>query len=124
MQYYKQNIELKKEQFGEKHPKYARAMVNFANHRFTSDSDNLHLLERSVKSTYKAIQSTIAIAEQDKIEDFEARAFAFAEQNKSVLLSETVQNDKAHVFADLSDSLAQREPLLQEEYANLYQFKL
>lgn len=88
-------------------------------HRFTSDSDKLHLLERSVKWTYKAIQSTIEIAEKEKIKDFEARAFAFAEQNKSVLLSEAVQNDKAHVFGDLPDSLAQRERLLQEEYSNL-----
>jgi CHAT domain-containing protein len=88
-------------------------------HRFTTDSDKLYLLERSVKWTYKAIQSTIEIAEQEKIEDFEARAFAFAEQNKSVLLSEAVQNDKAHIFGDLPDSLAQKERLLQEEYSSL-----
>ncbi|MCP4439407.1 MAG: CHAT domain-containing protein [Aureispira sp.] len=97
----------------------ALQLANQYRQRFTSDGDKLHVLERSVEWTYKAIQNSIEIAEKQKLKEFHKKAFVYAEQSKSVLLTETVQNDKAHIFGDLPDSLAQKERLLQKDLSEL-----
>jgi len=86
---------------------------------FVSEGNKLKVLEESVAWAYKAIQNSIEIAEQQKLKEFHNKAFQYAEQSKSVLLTEAVQGDKAHVFGDLPDSLVAYEKELQEKQAAL-----
>ena len=99
--------------------KTALELAEIYRQQFVSEGNKLKVLEESVSWAYKAIQNSIELAEQKKLKVFNDNPFQYAEQSKSVLLTESVQSDKAHVFGDLPDSLVRREKELQERQAAL-----
>jgi CHAT domain-containing protein len=83
---------------------------------YIGEADQLRLLSESAFWTHTAIQTLSKMGEDAK---YKKMAFRFAELNKSVLLYNSVQTERAYVFGGLPDSLVLKEKQLQEEKVNL-----
>jgi CHAT domain-containing protein len=87
---------------------------------FTSNSNKLRILENNVTSLGCGIHAAIFLGSEDYYE----QAFAFAEQNKSILLIEALKGQQARALGDLPDSLALLESSLQRQQENLLKRKV
>jgi LPXTG-motif cell wall-anchored protein len=83
---------------------------------YIGEADQLRLLSQSAFWTHRAIH---ALSEMGEAEKYKKTAFRFAELNKSVLLYNSVQTERAYVFGGLPDSLVLKEKSLQEEKVSL-----
>lgn len=83
---------------------------------YIGETDQLRLLSESAFWTHSAIRALSNMGDEAK---HKTRAFRFAELNKSVLLYNSVQTERAYVFGGLPDSLVLKEKKLQEEKVNL-----
>lgn len=83
---------------------------------YIGEADQLRLLSQSAYWTHKAIQT---LSEMEANGRTKERAFQFAEMDKSVLLYNSVQTERAYVFGGLPDSLVLQEKKLQEEKSSL-----
>lgn len=86
---------------------------------FTSNSNKLRILENNVTSLGCGIHAALFLGSETYYE----QAFAFAEQNKSILLIEALKGQQARSLGDLPDSLALLESSLQREQERLIQKK-
>jgi CHAT domain-containing protein len=82
---------------------------------FTSNANKLRILENNVTSLECGIHAAIFLGGTD----YYQQAFAFAEQNKSILLIEALKGQEARALGDLPDSLALLESSLQREQESL-----
>lgn len=83
---------------------------------YIGEADQLRLLSQSAFWTHRAIY---ALSDMEMEEKHKKMAFRFAELNKSVLLYNSVQTERAYVFGGLPDSLVLKEKSLQEEKVSL-----
>jgi CHAT domain-containing protein len=87
---------------------------------FTSNINKLRILEKNVTSLGCGIDAAIFLNSERSYE----QAFAFAEQNKSILLIEALKGQQARALGDLPDSLALLESSLQGQQKNLLKKKV
>lgn len=87
---------------------------------FTSNRNKLRILENNVTSLGCGIHAAIFLGS----EAYYQEAFAFAEQNKSILLIEALKGQEARALGDLPDSLALLESSLQRQQDNLIKKKV
>jgi len=82
---------------------------------FSNEGDKLKSLRTNNFFVKKGIESAFML-EKDT---YQAEAFGFAEQNKSILLADAVKGNRAHSLGDLPDSLANREMFYQKKMTDL-----
>ncbi|CAA6825358.1 MAG: Unknown protein [uncultured Aureispira sp.] len=82
---------------------------------FTSNTNKLRILENNVTSLGCGIHAATFLGS----EKYYQEAFAFAEQNKSILLIEALKGQQARALGDLPDSLALLESSLQGQQEKL-----
>lgn len=87
---------------------------------FTSTANKLRILENNITSLGCGIQAAVFLGGRIYYE----QAFAFAEQNKSILLIEALKGQQARALGDLPDSLALLESSLQQQQENLWKKKI
>lgn len=87
---------------------------------FTSNRNKLRILENNITSLGCGIDAASFLGG----EQYYQQAFAFAEQNKSILLMEALKGQQARAFGDLPDSLALLEASLQGQQENLSKKKI
>jgi CHAT domain-containing protein len=83
---------------------------------YIGEADQLRLLTQSSYWTNRAIRALSRMGEETKHKEM---AFRFAELNKSVLLHNSIQTERAYVFGGLPDSLVLQEKKLQKEKVSL-----
>lgn len=77
-------------------------------------------LARSFMSTYEGgIHAALELFEQTGEENYFQQAFLFSEKNKANLLYEAIQEQKARLFANIPDSLLDKEIELREAIATV-----
>jgi CHAT domain-containing protein/tetratricopeptide (TPR) repeat protein len=86
---------------------------------FTSNANKLRILENNVTSLGCGIHAAIVLGSEAYYE----QAFAFAEQNKSILLIEALKGQQARALGDLPDSSALLESSLQRQQEHLIKKK-
>lgn len=82
---------------------------------YISEKDKLRALKTSAFWTNRIIHNLVQKGNPSDLE----RAFQFAELNKSVLLGNAIQTERAYSFGALPDSLVQREKDLEGERSEL-----
>ncbi|WMX13971.1 CHAT domain-containing tetratricopeptide repeat protein [Aureispira sp. CCB-E] len=87
---------------------------------FTSNANKLRILESNVKSLGCGIHAAVFLGGNS----YYKKAFAFAEQNKSILLMEALKGQQTRVLGNLPDSLVWLESSLQRQREQLFQKKL
>lgn len=87
---------------------------------FTSNGNKLRVLEHNIASLGCGIQAAIFLGGKDYYE----QAFAFAEQNKSILLMEALKGQQARALGNLPDSLILLELSLQRQQEGLLKKKM
>ncbi len=87
---------------------------------FTSNANKLRILEKNISSLGCGIHAATFLGGSD----YYQQAFAFAEQNKSILLIEALKGQEARALGDLPDSLALLESNLQQEQERLLKKKI
>lgn len=80
-----------------------------------SEEDKLHTLRQMSGLVANAIQGGLELSKLDNKTTYLAEIFSYAEQNKSILLADATKAQRARVFGDLPDSLAQYEIALQQK---------
>ncbi|BDS13317.1 CHAT domain-containing tetratricopeptide repeat protein [Aureispira anguillae] len=86
---------------------------------YIGESDQLRLLSQSGIWTNRAIEVLAKLESLAYSGKNKALAFQFAERNKSVLLYNAIQTERAYVFGGLPDSLVLKEKNLYEEKLSL-----
>lgn len=81
----------------------------------STDEDKLYILQQTSGFVAKAIPAGIELSNLEKEKAYLQEIFTYAEQNKSVLLADATKAQRARVFGDLPDSLAQYEIALQQK---------
>jgi CHAT domain-containing protein/tetratricopeptide (TPR) repeat protein len=87
---------------------------------FTSTANKLRILENNITSLGCGIHAAVFLGGTAYYE----QAFAFAEQNKSILLIEALKGQQARALGDLPDSLALLESSLQQQQESLWKKKI
>ena len=82
---------------------------------FSNEGDKLRILRSNNFFVQEGIESALLLNDGAHINN----AFRFAEQNKSVLLSDAVKGNRARSLGDLPDSLVQKEIRFQEKMGEL-----
>ncbi|BDS09369.1 CHAT domain-containing protein [Aureispira anguillae] len=82
---------------------------------FRDDDDKLRTLEMNNDFVKAGISTALLLDQPTHIQE----AFSFAEQNKSILLADAIKGNRARVFGDLPDTLAEEELQLQKKLAEL-----
>lgn len=94
----------------------AMAISKQLQQRFNGKTDKLRHLNKHARLAEFGINASYLWRKKDAT----LKAFSFAEQNKSILLAESIKGNQAQVFGNLPDSLIQQEQALQTQY-NLIQ---
>lgn len=89
--------------------RFALAVLQKTHTRFTAEEDKLRSLSNSVFWANKTVESAFELGQSDS--KALATVFEAAEMNKAILLSYSIQTDKAYRFGGLPDSL-----YLMEQY--------
>ncbi|MCH2021734.1 MAG: CHAT domain-containing protein [Saprospiraceae bacterium] len=82
---------------------------------FTNDKDKLRILRNNSDFVREGIETALLLQK----EHFIREAFSFAEQNKSILLTDAVKGNRARSLGDLPDSLVEKEIFFQREMTEL-----
>ncbi|BDS09368.1 CHAT domain-containing protein [Aureispira anguillae] len=82
---------------------------------FINEEDKLRILGSNKSNISEGIQAALQLEEPIYVQE----AFSFAEQNKSILLADAIKGNRARVFGDLPDRLAEEELQLQKKLAEL-----
>jgi CHAT domain-containing protein/tetratricopeptide (TPR) repeat protein len=84
-------------------------------HQLNAEKDKLRTIQKNTQFIEHGIQSALLLGEKKHIKE----AFLFAELNKSVLLSDAINDNQAKSLGDLPDSLAIKERKLLKELDGL-----
>jgi len=91
--------------------KVIMALAEQSRNEFVSKKNKLHLL----KESSRVLLGGIVMAEALDDDQYAREAFSFSEQNKSILLTEAINGNRAKILGGLPDSLIQKEILLQTQ---------
>lgn len=86
---------------------------------YIGEEDKLRLLSKSALWTAQVINALFDLEGVNASNKNRQEAFHFAELNKSVLLANAIQTERAYSFGGLPDSLIEKEKSLQEEKSEI-----
>ena len=78
---------------------------------FSGTANKLRILRENTTFVASGIDAAFSLAAPQ----YYAEAFGFAEQNKSVLLSDAIKGNRAKTLSDLPDSIALKEHTLEQK---------
>lgn len=87
---------------------------------YGSDKARLYLTDYNFNKYENAVTVNYLLWKKNQEPQYLNRVFELMEQSKGVVLQEAIDRNKALIFADLPDSLLQREESLRQEIAELH----
>lgn len=90
----------------------------------TDGQDKLALIKEAHYQYEQGIESAYQLFQKNKDPELIKQAFTFAERNKSLLLLDVLQNNKALTFGDVPAELLDEEKKLEHELTRLHKKKL
>ncbi|MCP4441289.1 MAG: CHAT domain-containing protein [Aureispira sp.] len=94
-------------------------LVDQTTKRVTNSKDKLALIQEAHYQYEKGIETAYQLFQKNQDPELVKQAFTFAERNKSLLLLDVLQTNKALTFGDVPPELLQEEETLEEEIAKL-----